>query len=446
MQHITIYDYLLLPLYLFLFYILVKKKSLKFEDIALRKIFLFAFALRMLGSVAYSLMVQYYYGYGDAFTFYTGGNFIIEQIQNDFGNIKYFFISAAEMQKIYAIEEGANASVNGYIATGSTLAIMKASALLSILSFNKFLITSLLLALFSFAGQWKLFQVFNDINKGKNQKIMAFAVLYTPAIWFWSSGLMKESICMGSLGFIISILYKGIVKKRIAAFDWVLLIVFIYLVFIIKSYIILILTASLFLTFLFIIFQNIKIVFLKLLLIIFTILSISLFLSLSDFSTQINDLALESVVQIENFQSSYLHLQDDNSQAAFEMASFDPSVRSLALRTPGVIFSCLFRPFLWESKKLIILFSSFESTLLLLSTLFLLLKLNVVGFFKCIFTNPYLFFCFLFSIILAAIIGFTTFNFGTMTRYKIVLLPFFYFLLVSIYTYYLDKKHSKTLS
>ena len=119
MQHITIYDYLLLPLYLFLFYILVKRNTLKFDDLELRKIFLIAFALRMLGSVAYSMMVQYYYGYGDSFTYYMGGNFIIEQIKADFGNIKYLFAPATELQRIYSLENGNVGGVNGYISAGT---------------------------------------------------------------------------------------------------------------------------------------------------------------------------------------------------------------------------------------------------------------------------------------------------------------------------------------
>lgn len=440
MQIITIYDYILLPVYLFLFYILIKRRSLNFSDVELRKIFITAFALRMLGSVAYSMLVQYYYGYGDAFTYYAGGNFIIDQIQKDFGNVKYLFTSAKELQRLYALEVGKTDGLNGYIATDASLAVMKASAMISVLSFNKFLISSIFFALFSFAGQWKLFRVFNDINNGKNKKIMAIAVLYTPAIWFWSSGLIKESICMGALGFIISIVYNGIVKKRITVLDWILLIIFIYLIYVIKSYIIIILAAVFFLTILFVIFQNIKLFVLKVFLIILTSVLILLFLSLSDFSDQLNDLALDAVSQIETFQKTYQSLQEENSKAAFEMDSFDPSAGNLFLRTPGVIFSCLFRPFLWESKKIIIVFSSLESTLLLLSTLFLLFKSKLAGFFKIIFTDPYIFFCFVFSLILAAVIGFTTFNFGTMTRYKIILLPFYYFLLVIIYTRLMKNK------
>lgn len=446
MQHITIYDYLLLPLYLLLFYILVKRRSLRFEDLELRKIFLIAFVLRMFGSVAYSMLVQYYYGYGDAFTYYEGGDYLIEQIRSNAGNIKYLFAPASELQRVYSLEYGTTGGINGYIAADSSAAMMKASAIISILSFNKFLITSLFLGFFSFAGQWKLFQVFNDVNKHKRQKLVAFAVLYTPAIWFWSSGLLKESICLGSVGFIISILYNAFVKKRISAADWIVFILLIYIVYVIKSYIVIILFVTIFFTFLFVLFQKIKIIVLKLVLTALTLLILYFSLSLSDFSEQINDFTEESIIQIESFQKNYQNtqMQDETSKAGFEMSNLTSTFEGMLLKSPVVIFTCLFRPFIWESRKLIILLSSFESTLLMLGFFFLLIKSRIFGFLKFIFTDPYIFFCFLLSILFATIIGFTTFNFGTMTRYKIMLLPFLYFMLVDIYCKLAEKKKTET--
>ncbi|MBK7305615.1 MAG: hypothetical protein IPI88_00380 [Chitinophagaceae bacterium] len=75
MQYITVFDYLLLPVYLYIFYIIVKKTSVKYTDPELRKYFFMAFYLHMFGAVAYALMVQYYYGYGDSFVFYYGSDF-----------------------------------------------------------------------------------------------------------------------------------------------------------------------------------------------------------------------------------------------------------------------------------------------------------------------------------------------------------------------------------
>ena len=442
MQYITFIDYILLPIYLYIFYIIVRKRSVKYTDAELRKYFFTAFFLRMFGSVVYSLMVQYYYGYGDSFTYYAGSNFLTDQVQLDLSNIKYFFAPADEVGKWYHFEIN-ETNLVGYISTASNLFIMKLAALISIVSFNKFLMMSLFFGLFSFAGQWKLFRVFNDINKGKNTKLLAYAVLYTPSIWFWGSGLMKDSVCLGATGFIIAILYKNFIKKKFSLKDILFLIILVYIVFTIKSYIIIILTVSLG-TFIFARFMiTVKnIVFKSLLIFSFFLLAITI-AYFANFEEQIQTLTEESLVQVESFQKNYdaTRDEDENSKGTLDqIKQIDPTIEGMILHSPVAIFTCLFRPFLWESRKLIILFASLESTLLLLCTLYLLFVTNLGGFFKIILSNEYVLFSFILSILFALIIGFTTFNFGTMVRYKIILLPFYYFMLVYIYTNYNSKK------
>jgi len=445
MQKITVIDFALLPLYLAIFYYFVKRKAASY-DIEMRKIFLIAFFLRMLGCISYSLVLQYYYGgAGDSFTYYEGSDFIHDQLIENIGNIKYYFVSAREFQQWFQSESG-DQNLLGYIGIASANAVMKISALISFVAFNKFMIISLFFALFSFAGQWKLFQVFNDYNKGKNQTLLAYAVLYSPSIWFWGSGLMKDSICLGAMGFIIHILYKNIIKKQISLKQLVFVPFLIYLVFIIKSYIILILFASIMVVIFVRYIWQLKNILVRVAAILLFVIISTLFLFLSDFSGQINDLVEESYSQVQLFQQNYQNLQslDENSKAGFELGNFDASLSSMLIKSPGVIFSSLFRPFLWESKKIIIFLTAIESTTLLLVTLYLMFKTRFWGFFKIIFSNPLVLFSFILSILFALIIGFTTFNFGTMVRYKIILLPFYYFMLVAIFNKGINKEKSST--
>lgn len=446
MQKITIVDFALLPIYLGIFYYFVIRKASSY-NIELKKIFLTAFWLRMFGCIAYSMVLQYYYGgAGDSFTYYEGSDFLHDQIVKNLGNIKYYFVSGREFQQWFN-SEVSDANLTGYMAIPSANAVMKIAALFSFLAFNKFMIISLFFALFSFAGQWRLFQVFNDYNQGKNQKLLAVAVLYSPSIWFWGSGLMKDSICLGGMGFIIYILYNNIVKRRISLRQWLLLPALIFLVYIIKSYIIIILLASIMVVIFFRYILLLKNILLRIFAIMLFLVVGVIFLALSNFSGQINDLVQESYAQVQTFQQSYQNLQngDENSKAGFEIGNVDASLSSMVLKSPGVIFSCLYRPFLWESRKIIILFTSLESTLLLLSTLYLLYKTRMTGFFKIIFSNHLILFCFILSILFALIIGFTTFNFGTMTRYKIILMPFYYFMLVTVYTKVNEKESQAQL-
>lgn len=437
MQHITIFDYLLLPVYLYVFYIFIRKRAVQLSNAELMKIFITAFMLRMLGSVAYSLMVQYYYGYGDSFTYYVGSNFLRDQILQDVGNIKYFFAPAGEVKKWYDFEVG-DINYAGYFGITSNLFIMKISAIVSFLAFNKFLIISIIFGFFSFNGQWRLFQVFNDINGGKHQKLLAWAVLYTPSIWFWGSGLMKEAICLGGLGFIIHFLYKIFVKKKFKLWDILALIFLVYLVNSIKSYVIIILVVSLGTLVFFNFITSVKNIAIKSFLILTFLFGSLVIAYIFNFADQLEILAEESKVQIQAYQHNYqaIQLQDETSRADVKIQEIDASPAGLILHSPVAIFTCLFRPFIWESGKIIILFTSLESMLLLIFTLYLLFKLRFYRFFKAIFSDSYLLFSFVMSILFALIIGFTTYNFGTMVRYKIMLLPFYYFMLVQLYTIY----------
>lgn len=443
MQYITVLDYILLPIYIAFFYWRVRKIGNKPESAGLKKYLFIAFALRMLGTVAYSMLIQYYYGYGDSFTYFEGSNFFTEQIANAPGNFSYLFSSFKETAAWY---DGIAAENTGYFMNPSNNLVMRISAILSYVCFNKFLIIALFFGYFSFLGQWKLFLVFDDINKHKNRKLLALVILCTPSIWFWSSGLLKDSICLGSMGYIVHIVYKMVVKKKFALADLFALLVLLYVVFTIKSYITSIFLAGGVIMVISEFFISIKNKLIRATLLFMAIILSVIVLYYGDFSEQINEGTEKAVEQIKEFQQSYVTIAEksESSKAAFAMGEFDPSINSLILKSPLVIFTCLFRPFPWESEKLIIFFASIESMLLLLATLFVMIKLGVVHFFTSIFNTPHLLFCFTISILFSLVIGFTTFNFGTMIRYKVIFLPFYYFLLVNMYSNYRQSRIQQT--
>jgi hypothetical protein len=395
----------------------------------------------MFGAVAYAMMVQYYYGYGDSFMFYYGGNFFSSQLARDAGSYKYFFKSALEVKSWYDFEVG-DINYSGYFGIASNVFIMKASAVLSLISFNKYLIITLFFGLFAFAGVWRLFLVFKDINKGKQLKLLAWAILFIPSVWFWGSGLIKDSVCIGAIGFIIYFLYKLFIKKEFSLINIIWLGVLVYMVGVIKSYILITVFVgiSVFVFYKFITpFKNIVIRGFVLIMFLFGMIIVAF---VTNFSDQLQLLAEESMLQVDSFKRNYESLQyeDERSRATMEIKDMDLTLGGMIAHSPVVVFTCLFRPFLWESRKIFILFSAFESLLLLLCTLYVMIKLKFLGFFKEMLNNPFVLTSFIISIFFALIIGFTTYNFGTMARYKIILLPFYLFTLVSLYTTYIDKE------
>ena len=128
---------------------------------------------------------------------------------------------------------------------------------------------------------------------------------------------------------------------------------------------------------------------------------------------------------IKNYQTNYEN-QSEFVQSNFSLGvEFDGSTGSLAKMAPAAIVATLFRPFIWESKKLSTLLSSLESLALMIFTLYVLKKVGVMRFFKTIIKSPIVLYCFFYSLLFALFVGATTLNFGTLVRYKIPGIPFY---------------------
>ena len=434
-QVIVLYDFFLFPFYLVIFYLIVRKKATKYAGTPLRKFFLLAFWLHMLGAIFISFLMQYYYGYGDTFEYYNGGSIIRNMILKDITNVKYLFYSGKDLASA-AEALGYGDKIPMQMPGDANAFVMKLSAVLSFFSFNSFIVISLFFGFFSFIGTWKLFYVLKELNGGRHIQLLGYSAICTPSLWLWGSGLLKEPICIGALGMAIYIIYKMVVKKQFSLKNLLLLVLLFYIITIVKNYITAIFFVSVLLVLVMRIFALIKSLVLRAgAMVLFLFVAV---VSLMNFNMDnyMNEIVDSSYSQIENFKNNYEAVQadDENSKAGFAIGDIKPTFSSLALHSPQVIASCLFRPFIWESRKVIILFAALEASFIFLATLFVLFKTKLLGFFYYVFNNSYRLFCFIFSMLFALLVGYTTYNFGTMVRYKIIFLPFYFFLLVNMYT------------
>lgn len=440
MQAITLYDYFLLPFYLVIFYFIVRKRARKYTGTPLKHFFILAFWLHMLGAFVFSMLMWYYYGYGDTFGYYQGGDFIRQEIIKDISSIKYLFYSGQDLYTT-ALSLGYADRIPLTMHNDGNAMVMKASAILSFLSFNQYLIISLFFAFFAFMGTWKLFYVMQEINGSLHLRLMGYATIATPSLWLWGSGLSKEPLCIGSLGIGVYLIYKMFIKKQFSFRNLLLLLLLFYLITVVKGYITVLFVGSIVIVILYRSAMTIKNIVFRIATILVFILSVFFSLLLIDTDKYINEMILYSYNQIENFRIGYDSVEGlDGSKATFSIGDLNPTLSSLIFKSPAVIFSCLFRPFLWESRKIIILFAGLEAFVIFLATLYILIRTKFLGFFYYIFNDPFRLFCFIYSMLFALLIGYTTFNFGTMVRYKVLFLPFYLFLLINILTAIDSKK------
>jgi hypothetical protein len=119
--------------------------------------------------------------------------------------------------------------------------------------------------------------------------------------------------------------------------------------------------------------------------------------------------------------------------SGYSLGELDGSFSSIIRLTPEAINVSLFRPYFWEVKNPLMLLSAVESLIFLSATLFIIFKRR--GSILKSLSNPLAAFCLVFSLSFAFAVGVSSFNFGTLARYKMPLLPFYAMWIVIVLNY-----------
>jgi hypothetical protein len=150
-----------------------------------------------------------------------------------------------------------------------------------------------------------------------------------------------------------------------------------------------------------------------------------------------NPYVLSFVDTSNNFQQYYNN--DFGETSSFEIGEIELSAVGLLKKMPIGFYSTYFRPHLWEVKKPIVLFSALESFFILALTLFTLIKKGKY-LFELIRKDLFARLSLYYTIVLGIIIGLNTFNFGTLIRYKVPVVPFAWLFVFLLYLYIPPKK------
>ncbi|MBL0199377.1 MAG: hypothetical protein IPP81_04140 [Chitinophagaceae bacterium] len=173
----------------------------------------------------------------------------------------------------------------GYLKGENNYMIVRITAILSFLSFQKYLILNLFFSMLSFSGVWRLYRFFYE-QYPHLHKQFAIAILYLPTFVFWSSGILKDPICTGALGWITYAMYEAFYKKKDILKNVVIIFIAGYLLYVIKVYI-LISYVPFFL--LFLVLKNVDLIKSRLLRVAFVLGLI--FLAMAMFGTVMQQLA-----------------------------------------------------------------------------------------------------------------------------------------------------------
>jgi len=343
-----------------------------------KKYFIPAFSLRILGAILSALMYQYYYTHGDTFVYYSGTLTFFDILSDSPQLALKTLWDSPDNYSQTGWNYFAERYTKWYMGSPASALVVKVGFLLSLICFKSYLAISFVLAFFSFLGCWKIYEVFYRIYP-QHYKHLAYATLFFPSLFFWgSAGLMKDTICLAASGYLFNAFYFLFVEKKrvfLSVFNGM---ISLYLLYIIKPYIIILLLPSIALwvilkRFLVIKSKIVKRLAFPVFISIILIITPFVFIKLANSSSQFK---LESVaLRIKHMQMDFTNQKG----STFSLGDYDPSLQGILLLAPKAVNASLFRPYLWESKSLIVFFCSLESTILLFLTIYVLLKTRVFG-------------------------------------------------------------------
>lgn len=424
-------DLILFPLYILIFHLFFSWRRKYIKDPILKKYHKQGFWIKVFGAFAFTIFHGLISPYNDSTgLYYAEGININHLISNDFSNVKLIFMQGKNFDQNLLVDPGNQ----GYFRSESNYFVTKLVTVLSFVSFKNYMVINLFFSMMAFSGAWKLYRFFYEQYPTLHKKL-AIAIIYLPTFVFWSSGILKDPLCAGALGWMTYSIYNAFYKKEKIVKNIIIAFFSAYVIAVVKPYI-LVSYLPFFLIYLLLAnFNLIKRFSLKVLaifaLLLFGIIGFNL--ASETLQQELGDMALDRLSETVKIQQQKFENMSDRAESSFSLGvDFDGTNESLIRMAPAAIAATFYRPYLWESKKVSTLLSSMESLTLMMFTLFVFFKCGPFVFITSIFKDPMILFCLFFSLLFALFVGTTTLNFGTLVRYKIPCMPFYIIALVLI--------------
>ena len=412
-------DIFLVPAYFFVFLLVllyIKKKNP--GNILIQKYLVKGFIFKVLCAVFYAMLINFHYGFGDSMTYFKDAIFIKYQISTGAETFSVLFDDYKTVTEAHDILAGGGPQ---------GLFVEKVALVLSYISLSRFLVTTLFFAVIAYSGMFKMLQTFNDVMPGWHKRL-ALIVLFFPSLSVFGSGVLKDTLCMASLGWLIYCSHQLFIKKRFRIRYVFILLLAITIISVVKVYILAAFIVPYVLFLLILLVKKIPSRFIRRIVMPFLLIIISAiyFINAGAIDEKLGYYAVDKLFKnIQEQSASYLTSEEAETGAVFDLGVLEPTISGFIKKMPAGIAATIFRPFIWEAKKFIIIFSALESLFLLLLTIYIFYKTGIRYFFRNIFNNPFTFLCITYSLLFAALIGLSTYNFGTLARYRIPLIPFY---------------------
>lgn len=425
MKYVTIWDFILYPIYFIIIYAIanaIKNKNIT-ENVAY-EYYVKGLLVKVFGGFIFCCIYCFYYDGGDTNAYWESAG-ILNKMMGKYFDV-YLDIMAGNLTKtnLYCFDK--TIGYPDYWKDPQSFSTVRFTSPLYLLTVQSYFTCTLLLSALAYSGIWRLYLLFTREFPGLEKKF-AIAILYFPSLVFWGSGIMKDTYTLTAACWFTYSIYMVFIRREKIAVNIFWIIVSSYVMIVFKPYIFIALLPG---TLIWVSFKRIQLIRNPVFKILAAPLIISVFLVggslvFGSLSTNFNQYSSVDGVLSKAVVSQQDLKQEYNKGNSFDIGTFDGSISSVISKFPLAVTAGLFRPFIFEARNPVMLISGIENTFMLIFTVVFLFQVGPVRVLKYALKEPLVLFSLAFAVFFAFGIGLSTSNFGALVRYKIPCIPFY---------------------
>jgi hypothetical protein len=415
-------DLVVTPIIIFLAYAGAYFVRPYLTDAINRKYYFPALTLRIAGAIALGFVYQFYYEGGDTYNYHTLGSRVVWEyfVKDPFEGLRLIFGVITDDLGVYKYS-----SKIIFFRDSSSYFVIRIAAFFDLFTFSSYSATAVLFGALSFFGSWAFFITFYRRYPHLHLPL-AIASFFVPSLFFWGSGILKDTVSLAALGFATYLIDGLFIRRKWSFMMFVYLLLSLFIIYQVRKFILqaFIPTALIWIFFKYLMLVRSVAIRILIFPAIIALLSYLAFLSIvkvgeGDKKYSVNNLA--KTAKITAYDIGFFTGHDAGS--GYSLGELDGTFANMIQKAPAAINVSLFRPYLWEVKNPLMLLAAMESLALIFFTFSALFsrKTRILASLK----NPDVVFLLTFSLIMAFAVGITSYNFGTLSRYRIPVLPFF---------------------
>ncbi len=428
-------DFLLGPIYILLaFFFASQLKNRLAKTTIQQNMYFKVLGFKLFLTTFFAFIYSYYYGGGDTFGFYIWSkNLLSHTFTNPGNSLNYFFTN--DIDSFYKFKYRFGNNNYFYLAKYNSreMSFVKILSLINFLGMGSYLATSYVISFISFIANWLLYKVFVREYPAIEKKLI-YSVMLVPSVCFWGGSILKDSITFICLCIFIYCVSNVFLEKKKIVRNLIFMIISMLIIINIRGFIVLA-TIPAVVVWLFselgdkIQSTALRVIATPMFLILSTLVIAGL---INVIGNELDRFSLNEMDQtIKDFQSWHEVASEGGSGYTLNVGG--TSLFDMARAIPSAINVTFFRPYLWEISGAIVAFSAIESFIFSIYFLYVFfIKGKVINFFTALMREPLAQLSFIFSGLYGFSVGFTSYNFGALSRYKILAIPFFLTMLVII--------------